>query len=151
MNYLFISFYFIYFIEGLCFFFPFVIINIIMFSIKANEFKEEYYDLNLYLYNSINFSVHFLYFFHIYFYDSMNCMILEILSRGLCSFFFSEKEAEIFKIIDLIISILSVIFIFIYKEIIILNFCEFDKYVEKNILKRKEEYENDIKNIGIEN
>ena len=149
MNNLFISFYFIFFIEGLCFFIFFAIINIIlliMLFFKENKFKE-YYNLKLLLKNIVHFSVHFLYFFHINFYDSMNCMIMEIFSRGLCTIVITEK-AFFIKIIDAIITILSLISIFIYEEIIILNFCEFGKYVQKNLLKREKEYEN---NISIEN
>ena len=142
MNNLFISFYFIFFIEGLCFFIFFAIINIIlliMLFFKENKFKE-YYNLKLLLKNSVHFSVHFLYFFHINFYDSMNCMILEIFSRGFCSVIINKKVLN--KIIDGIISIISIISIFIYEEIIILNFCDFEKYVQKNLLKREKEYEN---------
>ena len=142
MNNLFISFYFIFFIEGLCYFIFFVIVNIlffIMMFLNENKYKE-YYSLKLLLKNIIHFSVHFLYFFHIYFYDSMNCMILEIFSRGFCTVIFTSDIN--FKIIDSIYIILSLISIFIYEEIIILNFCGFDKYVLKNILKREKEYEN---------
>ncbi len=140
INYLFISFYFIFFIEGLCYFISFVIINII-FYLNENKYKE-YYNLKLLLKNIIHFSVHFLYFFHIYFYDSMNCMILEIFSRGFCTVIFTTDIN--FKIIETIDIILSLFFIIIYEEIIILNFCEFDKYVQKNILKREKEYENEL-------
>ena len=147
MNNLFISFYFIFFIEGLCFFISFVLVNIIMLFINENKFKE-YYNLKLLLNNIVHFSVHFLYFFHINFYDSMNCMILEIFSRGLSSVIITEKD-YLLKIIDGISTILSVIYIFIYEEIIILNFCEFEKYVQQNILKREEEYENNFNNISM--
>ena len=150
MNNLFISFYFIFFIEGLCFFTPFVIINIIMLLIGERKILREYYDLNLLLNNSIHFTVHYLYFLHINFYDAMNCMIMEIFSRGISSVINEINTGiKIETIIDLIFSILSVIFIFIYEEIIILNFCELDKYVQKSILKRKEEYENSFKNISM--
>ena len=151
MDNLFISFYFIFFIEGLCFFIPFIIINIIFYFTDIKKFSE-YYNLKLLLNNSINFIVHFLYFFHIYFYDSMNCLILEIFSRGLCSVWFRNTKELIFKIINGISSILSLILIFIYEEVIILNFCEFDKYVQKNVLKREEEYDINYENISkIEN
>ena len=146
MNNLFISFYFIFFIEGLCFFIFFVIINIILLInlfFKENKFKE-YYNLKLLLKNIVHFSVHFLYFFHINFYDSMNCMILEIFSRGLCTMILDEKFS--YQIIDGLISIISIISILIYEEIIILNFCDLDKYVQINLLKREKEYENNMKN-----
>jgi hypothetical protein len=151
MENLFISFYFIFFIEGLCFFIPFVMINIIIFFIDIKKFSE-YYNKQLLINNSINFTVHFLYFFHINFYDSMNCMILEIFSRGLYSVCLSTTKELIFKIMNGIITFLSLILIFIYEEVIILNFCEFDKYVQKNLIKRNEE-ENDFndKNISMIN
>ncbi len=152
INNLFISFYFIFFIEGLCFFIPFVMINIIIFFIDIKKFSE-YYNKQLLINNSINFTVHFLYFFHINFYDSMNCMILEIFSRGLYSVCLSTTKELIFKIMNGIITFLSLILIFIYEEVIILNFCEFDKYVQKNVLKREEEYDINIdfnyKNISM--
>ena len=111
-----------------------------------NKFKD-YYDINLLSNNSIHFIVHFLYFLHINFYDAMNCMLLEIFSRGLGSIFFPVSELD--RTIAIIETILSIIFIFIYEEIIILNFCEFDKYVQKNIIKREKEYEINYKNVGI--
>ena len=148
MNNLFISFYFIFFIEGLCFFIPFIIINIIFYFTDIKKFSE-YYNLKLLLYNSIHFIVHFLYFFHINFYDSMNCMILEIFSRGLYSVCLSTTKELIFKIMNGIITFLSLILIFIYEEVIILNFCEFDKYVQKNVLKREEKYDIKYKNISM--
>ena len=146
MNNLFISFYFIFFIEGLGFFIPFVIINILILLINVNKFKD-YYNLNLLVNNSVHFVVHFLYFLHINFYDAMNCMLLEIFSRGLGSIFIPVSELD--RTIAIIETILSIIFIFIYEEIIILNFCEFDKYVQKNIIKREKEYEINYKNVGI--
>ena len=148
INNLFVSFYFIFFIEGLCFFIPFIIINIIFYFTDIKKFSE-YYNLKLLLNNSIHFIVHFLYFIHINFYDSMNCLILEIFSRGLCSVFFSTTTKLIFIIINGISSFISLILIFIYEEIIILNFCEFDKYVQKNVLKREEKYDIKYKNISM--
>ncbi len=90
--------------------------------------------------NIIHFIVHYLYFFHINFYEAMNCMIMEIFSRGLSSVCFPfKKEYDIIEqIIDVIGTCLSLILILIYEEIIILNFCEFDKYVQKNLIKRIE-------------
>ena len=61
MDNLFISFYFIFFIEGLCFFIPFIIINMIMLFADRNKLSE-LYDLKMVLENIIYFIVHFLYF-----------------------------------------------------------------------------------------
>ena len=85
----------------------------------------------------------------------MNCMIMEIFSRGLSTVYFSirEKEDTFIIIIHAVGTCLSLILILIYEEVIILNFCEFDKYVQKNVLKREEEYDINIdfnyKNISM--
>ena len=150
MDNLFISFYFIFFIEGLCFFFPFIIINMIMLFADRNKLSE-LYDLKMVLENIIHFVVHYLYFLHINFYEAMNCMIMEIFARGLSSVYFSirDKEDTFTIIIHVVGTCLSLILIFIYEEIIILNFCEFDKYVQKNVLKREEKYDIKYKNISM--
>ena len=103
--------------------------------------------------NIIHFIVHYLYFLHINFYEAMNCMIMEIFSRGLSTVCFSIRDETLSKIIDAVGTGLSLILIFIYEEVIVLNFCEFDKYVQKNVLKREEEYDINIdfnyKNISM--
>ena len=110
----------------------------------------ELYNTNMVINNSIHFIVHYLYFLHINFYEAMNCMIMEIFSRGLSTVCFSIRKDTLPKIIDAVGTGLSLILIFIYEEVIVLNFCEFDKYVQKNVLKREEEY--DIKyDINYEN
>ena len=151
MDNLFISFYFIFFIEGLCFFIPFIIINIIMVFADRNKLSE-LYNTNMVINNSIHFIVHYLYFLHINFYEAMNCMIMEIFSRGLSTVCFSirDKKETLSKIIDAVGTGLSLILIFIYEEVIVLNFCEFDKYVQKNLIKRnEEEYNFNDKNISM--
>ena len=153
MDNLFISFYFIFFIEGLCFFILFIIINIIMLFSDRNKLSE-LYNSDMVKDNIIHFIVHYLYFLHINFYEAMNCMIMEIFSRGLSTVYFSirDKEDTFIIIIHVVGTCLSLILIFIYEEIIILNFCEFDKYVQKNLIKRNEE-ENDFnyKNVSMIN
>ncbi len=81
-------------------------------------------------------------------------MIMEIFSRGLSTVCFSVRDDDdtLSKIFDAVGTCLSLILIFIYEEVIVLNFCEFDKYVQKNLIKRNEE-ENDFsyKNVSMIN
>jgi len=143
MNNLFFSLYFIFFIEGICFFFNFIIINIIYyFSFKDNFikfYKTRNPTINI-INNFIHFILHLLYFYQINFYDSMNCMIFEIFSRGLFYSFIITKENTTLCIIDIVISFLSLISILIYEEIIILNFCGWNDEVKVE-LEKKEKYE----------
>ena len=115
----------------------------------------ELYNIDMVTDNTIHFIVHYLYFLHINFYEAMNCMIMEIFSRGLSSVCFPIRKEDdtIEKIINAVGTCLSLILIFIYEEVIVLNFCEFDKYVQKNLIKRIEtEYDfNDMKISMIEN
>ena len=75
---------------------------------------------------------------------------MEIFSRGLSTVCFSIRDETLSKIIDAVGTGLSLILIFIYEEVIVLNFCEFDKYVQKNLIKRnEEEYNFNDKNISM--
>ena len=138
-----ISFYFIYLIEGIMFFIGLNIINIILLIIK--EKFNIYYNTYILIDNGFNFIIHLLYFLIIYFYSPINCILTEIISRSLYySFIDNHKDNNIIFISNIIIPILTLIFVLIFEEILVLNFCNLNKNIKKNMEKRET---NEFKNL----
>jgi len=144
------SFYSIYLIEGIMFFICSIIINIILLIIKE-EFKN-YYDIYFLINNLLNFFIHLLYFLIIYYYSTMNCILTEIVSRSVYYIFVdNNKDNDIEYIFNIVTPILTFIFILIYEEIIILNFCNLNKNNRKNMKKREKNEINNLKLYDISN
>ena len=146
------SVYFVFLIEGLINFISTIIILII--KIKNNiEFNLifKYYIINNIFY--FNFQLWNL--LNIYYFSPIKCISADIFARALlilCFKIYSNKYDHWFEMLfDIFLNPLNLVMIFIYDEIIILNFCGLNENIQENIIIRQSIDLKIIDEIKIEN
>ena len=132
------SVYFVFFIEGLMNFISTIIILIIKISIDI-KFKFIYKD---YIINNVFYFMTQLFnLLNIYYFSPIKCISADIFARALlilCFKIYASKYDHWFeKLFDIFLNPLNLVMIFIYDEIIILNFYGLDENIKKNIIIRQ--------------
>ena len=146
------SVYYIFFIEGLMNFISTIIILIIKIQLDI-KFKFIYKD---YIINNIfyfNFQLWNL--LNIYYFSPIKCITADIFARALlilCFKIYASKYDHWFEMLfDILLNPLNLVMIFIYDEIIILNFCGLNENIKENIIIRQSIDLKIIDEIKIEN
>ena len=133
------SVYFVFFIEGLMNFISTIIILIIKIKLDI-KFKFIYKD---YIINNVFYFMTQLFnLLNIYYFSPIKCITADIFARALlilCFKIYASKYDHWFEMLfDIFLNPLNLVMIFIYDEIIILNFYGLDENIQKNIIIRQQ-------------